>query len=93
MAALKRDLERVLPDQAHVLKTKLFGSEVFHPRQAPGRTRLASTLGAGTGPAELLARVDAAVPVLPDHVHQLAFAIDVDVEGKRIGVLQLEADL
>ena len=93
MAALKCDLERVLPDQAHVLKSKLFGSEVFHPRQSPGRTRLAPTLGARTGPAELLARVDAAVPVLPDHVHHLAFAIDVDVDRKRIGVLQLGAGL
>ena len=82
-----------MPDQAHVLKWKLLGSEVFPQRQAPGRTRLTSTLGARTGPAELLARVDAAVRVLPDHVHHLAFAIDVDVDRKRIGVLQLGAGL
>jgi hypothetical protein len=89
VAALESDLERVLADQAHVLNSKLFGSEVFHPRQAPGRTRLASTLGAGAGPAELFARVGTAVPILPDHVHDLAFAIDIDVDWKRIGILQL----
>ena len=76
MAALKRDLERVLPDQAHVLKSQLFGSQVFHPRQAPGRTRLTATLGARTSPAELHARVDAAVRVPPEHVHHLAGTLD-----------------
>ncbi len=55
MAALKSDLKRVLADQAHVLKSELFGSEVFHPGQATWRSRLTPTLGARAGPAELLA--------------------------------------
>ena len=27
--------------------------------------------------------------VFPNHVHHLAFAVDIDVEWKRVGVLQL----
>jgi hypothetical protein len=89
MAALKSDLQGVLPHQAYVLEAKLFGSEAFDARQAAWRARLATTLGARASPAELLSGVAAAVPVLPHHVHHLAFAIDIDVDWKRVGVLQL----
>src|SRR5258708_39676421 len=88
MATLKGDLERVLPDQAHVLEPQLLGGKAIDPRQAAWRARFAAAFGARASPAELLTGVGAAVAVLPDHVHQLAFAIDIDADRKRVGVLQ-----
>jgi len=88
VAALKCDLQRVLADEAHVLKSKLLWSEVLDARQAARGARLTTTLGTGARPAELLPRVRAAVAVLPNHVHHIAFAVGVDVDWKRVGVLQ-----
>jgi hypothetical protein len=89
VAALECDLKRVLSDEADVLDTELFGSKVLDTREAPWGTCLTATFGAGAGPAELLARIGAVVSVLPIHGHHLAFAVHVDVDWKRVGVLQL----
>ena len=89
MAALESDLQRVLPDQAHVLDPQLVGCEVLDAGQAAWRSCLTSTFRAWTGPSKLLARIGAAVATLPLDLHHLALAIDVDVDGKRIRVLQL----
>ena len=88
MAALERNLQCVLTDQAHVLDPKLFGGQALDASQSPRRARFTSTLRARARPPELLARVRAAVPVLPRDLHHLALAIDIDVEWKRVGVLQ-----
>ena len=89
MAALERDLEGVLADQAHVLDSQLRGIQGLDPGQAPGRSGLASTLGARARPPELLAAVDAPMAALPLDHHLLALAVDVDVQRKRVGVLQV----
>jgi hypothetical protein len=88
MAALKSDLQCVLADQAHILDPQLFRSEVLDPSQAARRSCFTATLGAGAGPPELLSRVGAAVAVLPRDLHHLTFAVDFDVDWKRVGVLQ-----
>lgn len=89
MATLERDLQRVLADQAHVLDPQLLRGEVLDAGQATWRSRFAPALGAGARPPQLLSRVDAAVAALPRDLHHLALAVDVDVEWKRVGVLQL----
>ncbi len=89
MAALERDLQGVLADQAHVLDSKLVLGEVLDPGQAARRPGLTATFGAGARPPELCSRVSAAVAALPCDLHHLAFAIDVDVDWKRVRVLQL----
>jgi hypothetical protein len=89
MTALECDLQRVLPDQAHILDSQLVRVKVLDARQPAGRSRLAAAFGAGTGPPELLSRVNAAVAALPRDLHHLALAVDVDVKWKRVEVLQL----
>jgi hypothetical protein len=89
VTALKGDLQGVLTDQAHVLDPQLGGIQRFHPRQAAGRPSLASTLGTGARPSELLAAVDALVATFPLDHHFLALAVDVDLQRERVGVLQV----
>ena len=89
MAALERDLERVLADQAHVLNSQLLGGEVLDARETAGSAGFAATLGARARPSELLTRVGAPVLVLPSDLHDLTVAVDVDAEGKRVWVFQL----
>ena len=88
MAALERDLDRILADQARVLDSQLVGGSVLEARKAAGRTAFAATLRARAGPAKLLSGVGAAVAALPGDVHDLPLAVDVDVQRKRVGVLQ-----
>ena len=88
MAALKCDLQRVLADQAHVLQSKLLRIEALDTGQAARSAGFTAALGAGARPAKLLTRIGAAVSVLPDDVHHVAFAVDVDADWKRVGVLQ-----
>jgi hypothetical protein len=89
MAALESDLKRVLADQAHVLDPQLFRGEVLDACQAARRSGFTATLGARACPPELFSRVNAAVAVLPRDLHHLALAVDVDVEWKRVAVLQV----
>jgi hypothetical protein len=89
VAALESDLQRVLPDEAHVLDPQLVRREVIDSGQAARRSCLTSALGAWACPSELFARICAAVTTLPLDLHHLALAVDVDVEWKRIRVLQL----
>ena len=89
VAALERDLEGVLADQAHVLDPQLRGIQSLDPGQSPGSSGLASTLSARARPSELLPAVDASMAALPLDHHLLAFAVDVDVQRKRVGVLQV----
>jgi hypothetical protein len=89
VTTLESDLQRVLPDEAHVLDPKLVKREVLDARQAAWRSRLTSALGAWACPSELISRVSAAVATLPMDLHHLALAVDVDVEWKRVRVLQL----
>jgi hypothetical protein len=88
MAALERDLQRVLSDQRHVPDAQLVGAEAPDARQPARCTRFASTLGAWTRPPQLLSRVHRLPAVFPRDLHDLTLAIDVDGGGKRIGVLQ-----
>jgi hypothetical protein len=89
VAALESDLDRVLADQASVLNSQLFRGEAPDARQPAGRTPFAATLSAWAGPSKLLTGVGAAVAVLPGDLHDLSVAVDIDIDGKGIGVLQL----
>jgi hypothetical protein len=89
MAALKCNLDRVLADQAHVLYAQLVGRKAFDAGKAAGRTAFAPTLRARAGPPKLLTRIGALVAALPCDLHHLSIAVDVDVDGKRFGVLQV----
>lgn len=91
MAAFKCDLQRVLPDQGHILDAQVVGAEAFHPVEPAWRPRLATALCAWAGPSQLFARVAGVHPVFPNDVHRLMLAIDVNSRGKRVGVLQLDA--
>src|SRR5579864_5273747 len=86
--AFESDLQRVLTDETHVADTKLRITECFHTREAARHSGFTATLGAGAGPPQLLAGVGRLRAVLPRDLHDLTFAVDVDVGGKRIGVLQ-----
>jgi hypothetical protein len=88
MAAFECDLKRVLTDENDVFDAQLFRAERLHSREAPGRTRLTATFSAWTRPSQLLSGVGRAFAAFPRDVHRLARAIDVDVDWKRIGVLQ-----
>src|ERR1700686_5175028 len=89
MAALERDLQGVLTDQAHVLYAQLFGGEVLHSREAARRPRFTPALGARARPPELLTRIGGALTVLPFDLHHLTLAVDVNIAWKRIQVLQV----
>ena len=89
MAALECDLQGVLADQAHVLDPQLLRGEVLDAGQATWRSRFTPALGAWARPPQLLSRKGAVVAALPRDLHHLALALDVDVEWKRVGVLQL----
>jgi hypothetical protein len=89
MAALECDLQSVLADQAHVVDAELLRRKFPDPGEPARGSGFAPTLGAWTSPSELLARIAAAMAAFPRNLHHLAFAIDVDVEWKRVGVLQL----
>jgi hypothetical protein len=89
VAALERDLQGVLTDQAYVLDSQLDGIECFDPGQAPGRPSLASTFGARARPPELLPAVHTPVAAFPLDHHLLALAVDVDVQREWVGVLQV----
>src|SRR4029077_3957 len=86
--AFESDLQCVLTDETHVADPKLRIAECFHARQAARHSGFTATLGAGAGPPQLLARVGRLRAVLPRDLHDLTFAVDVDVRGKWIGVLQ-----
>ena len=91
MAALERDLEGVLAHQRDVLHAELGGVEVLHASETSGSARLAPTFCTGTRPSKALARIAAAVAILPCDDHDLAFAVDVDRERKGVRVFQLRA--
>ena len=93
MTAVECDLDRVLADQAHVVDPQLIGGEVLDPREPACRTAFAATFRARARPSQLFAGVDGAVPILPGDLHDLTQAVDVHVEGKRIGVFQLSLPL
>ncbi len=88
MTALERDLKRILTDEGDVLDAELFGAERLDPGQAPGGTGLTATFSARTRPSQLLGCVLRVLAVLPRDLHRLPRAIDIDVDWKRIGVLQ-----
>jgi hypothetical protein len=88
MAALERDLKRILPDEAHVLDPKLIRGQALDAGESTWSSGFTATLGARAGPSQLFARIGAAVAVLPSDLHHLALSVDVDVEWKRVGVLQ-----
>ena len=91
MAALERDLERVLADEGHVLDAELVRSECREAREAPRGSRLTATFRARARPPQPLTCVLAAVAALPLDLHDLAFAVDVDVQRKGVGIFQLYA--
>jgi hypothetical protein len=91
VSAFECDLQRVLTDECHVFDAQVIGAEAFHPVEATWCTCFAAALGARTRPPELFAGVAAVQSILPNDVHRLALAVDVDCGGKRVGVLQLGA--
>src|SRR5690348_4607868 len=88
VAALERDLQRVLPDERHIAYAQLILVEASHTREPAWRARLAPALRARARPPQLIARVSRARAALPDDVHHVARAIDVDVGWKRVWVLR-----
>jgi len=89
VAALERDLQSVLADQAHVLDAQLGGIEILDPGQAPRGAGLTPALRARACPPELLSAVHAPMTAFPLDHHLLALAVDVDVQWERVGVLQV----
>jgi hypothetical protein len=88
VSVFERDLERVLTDESYVLDPQLIRFEILEAGQTSGHSSLAATLSTRACPPKPLARVGAAMPTLPRDDHDLAFAIDVDCEGKRVGIFQ-----
>ena len=88
VAALERDLQRVLADQCDVFHPQLVVGEVSHPREPAGSTRFAPTLCARAGPPQAVRRIRAAMTSFPLDLHDLPASIDVDVDGKRLKVFQ-----
>ena len=88
MPAFESDLERVLANERHVLDAQVIWAQSFHPRQPSWCSSFTAALGTWTGPPELLARVGGVTAVLPRHIHDLAPTVDVNGEGKWVGVLQ-----
>ena len=86
--AFERDLECVLTDEHHILDAQLLGTERVDPGKAPGSAGFTPTFSARARPSQLLGRVSGAVAVFPGDLHRLLCAIDIDVDWKRIGVLQ-----
>ena len=86
--AFESDLEGVLTDERDVFDTQLLGTQRLDPGQAAGCAGFTATFGARTSPSQLLGGVGGVVAAFPCDVHRLARAIDVDVDWKRIGVLQ-----
>jgi hypothetical protein len=89
VAALKRDLDRVLADQAHVLDAQLVRREALDAGEAPCGTSFTTALRTRTCPPKPFTSEGALVATLPRDRHDLSLAVDVDVDGKRLGVLQL----
>jgi hypothetical protein len=89
MSAVECDLNCVLADESYVLDPQLFRAQRLDPSEPPGRACLAATFRARTSPSQLLTRVFAVVAVFPRNLHDLARTIDVDVDWKRIRILQL----
>ena len=88
MSIFECDLERVLTDECYVLHPQLGRFEIFEAGETSGRSSLAATFSTRACPPESLARVGAAMAILPRDDHDLAFAVNVDCEGKRVGVFQ-----
>src|SRR5450759_1283823 len=88
MAAFEGDLERVLPDECYVFDAQLLGAQRLDPGETAGCPHLTATLSARTRPSKLLGGVSDAVAVFPRDLHRLACSIDIDVDRKRIGILQ-----
>lgn len=89
MSAVECDLNCVLAHEGHVLDPKLFRAQRLDPSEPPGRAGLTATFGARTSPSQLLTGVLAVVAVFPSDLYDLTRTIDVDVDWKRIRILQL----
>lgn len=88
MSIFECDLECVLADERNVLHSQLVGFEILEAGQTAGHPSLAATFSTRACPPKSLARVAAAMAILPRDDHDLAFAVDVDGDGKRVGVFQ-----
>ena len=88
MPAFKRDLQRVLAHERYVLDPELVIGEALDTTEPAGRSRLAAALGARAGPPQHVGGVGAVMSAFPLDLHDLARAVDVDVDRERIGVFQ-----
>jgi hypothetical protein len=88
VTALERDLKRVLTYESDVFDAELLRAERLDPGQPPRGAGLTSTFSARARPSQLFGGVSRAFAVFPGDVHRLPGAIDIDVDWKRIGVLQ-----
>jgi hypothetical protein len=78
VAALKGDLEGILPDQSYVFDTQLFCIKVLGASKTSRDAGLAATLCAWACPSQLLGCIGAVMSTLPRDLHDLTFAVDVD---------------
>src|SRR5215813_1813989 len=88
VATGEADLQRVLPDEAHVCDLELLLVKLGGTVQSPRQTRLASAFRARTGPPQLPARVARPGPVLPGDLQNVVGSNQVDSGRKRVGVSQ-----
>jgi hypothetical protein len=85
VAAPEAELERIAADQGDVLEHEVIGRELgdlLQPTHRP--VALAAALGAGTGPAQHAARIAGTVAALPLDAEELALAVEVDGDRKRV---------
>jgi len=88
VAAVEGDLQRVLAHQRDVFDPELVRAQGIDSREPSRCAGLTATFGAGACPSQLLTGIRNLVPVLPRDLHHLARAIDIDVDRKRIWILQ-----
>jgi len=84
----KRDLNRVLADQAGLVELSLVRIQLLNQVEPAGAAGLTATFRAGTSPAQLFAAEPGFVGVLPDHLEDVLFADQVDLGRKRVRIPQ-----
>jgi hypothetical protein len=82
------DLHRILAHESHVFDAQLVGAQRLESVESPGCATFTTTFSARTCPPQLLTGVTASASVFPGYVHHLPCTVDIDIDRKRIGILQ-----